>query len=129
VYFMTEDDVTRGLDQTNVLTGTPFEAVEHPSNIESVITTLPTGDGGGLQLWKLNHYYERLDEWNAAQGLVPNPFAGPAAEPAYELHNLTLDPEERDNRAADNPTELSQLQSILETERDHKRLVPSLRNP
>jgi hypothetical protein len=129
VYFMTEDDVTRGLNQTNVLTGTPFEAVEHPSNIESVITTLPTGAGGEPELWKLNHYYQRLDEWNTAQGLPPNPFAGPAAEPDYELHNLTVDPEERHNCAADNTTELSQLKSILETQRDQKRLVPSLRNP
>ena len=33
-------------------------------------------------------------------GLVqaPNPFAAPAAEPVFEMHNLTADPEERHNR-------------------------------
>ena len=46
-----------------------------------------------------------------------------------ELHNLTADPEERHNRAGDAPDELSRLQSILATQRDEKRLVPSLRNP
>ena len=29
VYFMTEDDITRGLNQTNLLTGKPFAPVEH----------------------------------------------------------------------------------------------------
>ena len=129
IYFMTEDDITRGLNQTNVLTGKPFTPVAQPSNIESVITTLPTGDGGTPELWKLNHYYERLDEWNADHGIKPNPFAAPAAEPVFEMHNLTADPEERHNRVSDATTELSQLQSVLASQRDEKRLVPSLRNP
>ena len=45
------------------------------------------------------------------------------------MHNLTADPEERHNRVADAADELSQLQSILTSQRDEKRLVPSLRNP
>ena len=76
IYFMTEDDVTRGLNQNNVLTGTPFEPVEHPSNIESVIATLPTGADGAPELWKLNHYYERLDDWNADHGIAAEPVRG-----------------------------------------------------
>ncbi len=78
-----------------------FDAVEHPSNIEMVITSLPTGADGTQELWKLNHYYERLDEWNADHGIAPNPFASPAAEPVFELHNLSADPQERHNRAGD----------------------------
>ena len=46
IYFMTEDDVTRGVTQVNILNGTPFEPVSPPINIESVIATLPTGEGG-----------------------------------------------------------------------------------
>ena len=84
---------------------------------------------GRGELWKLNHYYERLDDWNADHGIRPNPFAPPAAEPVFEMHNLTADPEERHNRVADAAHELSQLQSILTSQRDEKRLVPSLRNP
>ena len=98
---MTEDDITRGTTQNNVLTGEPFDAVDVPSHVESVIASLPTGENGSGELWKLNHYYERLDDWNDAHGIAKNPFAGPAAEPLFEMHNLTADPEERQNRAAD----------------------------
>ncbi len=129
IYFMTEDDVTRGVTMTNVLTGTPFDALDPPAFIESVIATLPTGADGDGELWKLNHYYERLDDWNADHGIAANPFAAPAAEPVWEMHNLTADPEERHNRAGDAPDELSQMQSVLDAQREEKRLVPSLRNP
>ena len=126
---MTEDDVTRGLNQNNVLTGAPFDPVENPCFIESVIATVPTGADGSAELWKLNHYYERLDEWNAAHGIAANPFAAPAAEPVFELHNLTIDPEERHNLVGDATAALSRLTSILDAQRDEKRLVASLRNP
>lgn len=129
VYFMTEDDVTRGLSQRNVLTAEPFEHLNPPACIESVVTTLPTGEDGTSELWKLNHYYERLDEWNAHHG-IPAPFgAGPVAEPAWELHNLTADPEERRNLAGDDPVALGRLQTVLDAEREQKRLVPLVRNP
>ena len=128
IYFMTEDDVSRGLNQTNVLTGKPFAPVDHPSNIESVITTRPTGHGGTPELWKLNHYYERLDDWNADHGIAPNPFAPPAADSVFEMHNLTQDPDERHNRVDDAASERSQHQSVRGAQRDEKRLVPSLRN-
>ena len=129
IYFMTEDDVTRGFTQNNILTGKPFDALAPPSCIESVITTLPTGAGGAEELWKLNHYYERLDEWNADHGIAANPFAAPAAEPVWEMHNLTTDPEERHNRVDDATDALSTLQSVLDAQREQKRLLPSLRNP
>lgn len=128
IYFMTEDDITRGLTQQNILTGAPFDAVPPPSNIESVITTLPTGPDGADELWKLNHYYERLDDWNAEHGLPADPFAAPAADPAYEVHNLTVDPEERSNLASSNTETTSRLRSVLDEQRDLKRLLPPLRN-
>ncbi len=80
-------------------------------------------------MWKLNHYYERLDDWNEAHGIPKYPFAGPAAEPAFELHNLTTDPEERHNRADDAREALSQMQAVLDAQRDAKRNLPRLRNP
>jgi arylsulfatase A-like enzyme len=128
IYFMTEDDVTRGLTQSNILTGARFEPVAPPVNIESVVAALPSGEGGSAELWKLNHYYERLDDWYAAQGVAPNPFAGPAAEVDWELHNLTTDPEERHNLASTDPTTASRMRSVLEAERDAKRRIPRLRN-
>ena len=129
IYFMTEDDVTRGLTQTNVLTGKPFDPVDNPCHIESVIDTLSTGPGGTDELWKLNHYYERLDEWDDAHGLPKNPFAGPTAEPVFELHNLTVDPEERHNQVDDAMDAFKQMESVLYSERDAKRRLPAHRNP
>ena len=126
---MTEDNPSSGSTQVNILNGTPFDAIGAPANIESVIAPLRTGSGGTEELWKLNHYYERLDEWYEDKGVAKNPFLAPAAEPIFELHNLTADPEERLNRAADANGTLSQLTGILETQRDEKRLIPTRRNP
>ena len=72
---MTEDNVTSGQAQTNVLTGEPFGSLDPPACIESVVTNLLTGESGSSELWKLNHYYERLDEWNSDHGIAANPFA------------------------------------------------------
>jgi hypothetical protein len=91
-------------------------------SIERGIATLPTGAEGAKELWKLNDYYERLDDWNASHGIPKNPFAGPAAEPIFELRNLTADPEERHNRVSDDRDALSQLTTVLDTQREAKRL-------
>ena len=81
-----------GSDPDGLFNGEPFDRVANPSHVESVIGELPTGVGGAAELWKLNHYYERLDEWHSEHGIASNPFLAPAAEPMYELHNLTRIP-------------------------------------
>jgi hypothetical protein len=124
---MTEDNVTSGQSQRNVITGEPFGALDPPACIESVVTGLPTGPDGATELWKLNHYYERLDEWNAEHRMNPAPTAGPVAEPAWELHNLTADPEERHNLVDDAGGALSRMKGVLDQQREEKRLLPSLR--
>ncbi len=128
VYFMTEDNPSKGSSQVNVLSGEPFDAVSSPSNIESVVASLPTGTEGGNELWKLNHYYDRLDDWYGQQGFPKNPFQAPPEEPLFEMHNLTQDPEERHNQAESNASVLSLMKSVLADQRDAKRRVPSLRN-
>jgi arylsulfatase A-like enzyme len=129
VYFMTEDDVSRGQSQLNMFSGKPYDAVAGPICIESVVAALPTGADGGDELWKLNHYFERMDEWNAAHGMPKNPFAGTPADAEFELHNLTKDPEERLNHVVDAKDTMSKMQSVLDDQRDMKRLVPLHRNP
>jgi arylsulfatase A-like enzyme len=128
LYFMTEDDVTRGLSATSIINGQPYEPVPYPDHVESVITSLPTGAAGAAEVWKLNHYYERLDEFDQAHGVPANPFAPPAAEPSWELHNLTADPEERHNRAGEDAPVLADLQVVLGEQRERKRRLPQLRN-
>jgi arylsulfatase A-like enzyme len=124
IYFMTEDEVTRGLRERNILSGEVFEPLSPPACIESVIATLPTGQDGAPELWKLNHYYERLDDWNAEHGVTPPAGAGPAAEPQWELHNLTADPEERHNLAGRSDAAERDLRTILDAQREDKRLLP-----
>lgn len=128
VYFMTDDDISRGLSNNNVLTWALFDPVDAPTRVESVIANLPTGADGDAELWKLNHYFERLDDWEAQHGVPANPFAAPAAEPFLELHNLTNDPEERVNRSDTDPETRSRLLTVLEQQREAKRLLPGLRN-
>ena len=129
IYFMTEDDISRGLQARNVLTFEAFDPVDAVSKVESVVTTLPTGEGGAAELWKCNHYYERIDDWYAEHGVATNPFAAPAGEPFFELHNLTRDPEERTNVAGVDADALAQMQTVLDEQRDAKRLLPRHRNP
>lgn len=126
IYFMTDDDVTSGQNQRAILTGEAYDSLDAPARVESVLTTLPTGEGGSPELWKLNHYFERLDEWNAEHGISAPLGAGPATESAWELHNLSVDPEERHNRIDEAPEALSSLRSVLEDQREAKRLLPLL---
>ena len=130
VYFMTEDQISSGLRMTNLFTGDPFEPVGEPGKVESVLTRLPTGAGGAPELWKLNHYYERLPEWEEARGLA-NPLAAAPAESQWELHNLTVDPEERTNLAYDDAGApvLGELCEVLGQTREAARRTPQHRNP
>ncbi len=112
VYFMTEDQITMGLRMTNMFTGDPFEPVGEPAKVESVITRLPTGTDGAAELWKLNRYYDRLDDSSDV-------------ESQWELHNLSVDPEERANRAnTDDANVLSQLRTVLDETRASMRRTP-----
>ncbi len=129
LYFMTEDDFTRGSTNVNPMNGQTFAPVSYPSKVESVIATLPTGSDGAPELWKLNHYYERLDEWNAERGIASPASSAPAAEPLWEMHNLSQDPEERNNRASEEVSVRGQLQTLLDEQRDTKRKVPRHKNP
>jgi hypothetical protein len=113
VYFLTEDQITMGLRSVNLFTGDPFEPVGAPGKVESVITQLPTGADGARELWKCNRYYDTLDDSSG----VPS---------EWELHNLTVDPEERANRAgnADDTSVLAQLCTVLDDTRATMRRTP-----
>ena len=55
IYFMTEDDVTRGVTQVNIINGKPFDSVSPPINIKSWWRRCQPAGGPG-ELWKLNRY-------------------------------------------------------------------------
>ena len=117
VYFMTEDQISRGLRTKNRFTGEPFEPVA------------AAGQGRvghrashrRASLWKLNHYYDTLEQ----------PGQTEATESAWELHNLSADPEERTNLAGDSETATvrAQLTTVLEQTRATARRTPQVVNP
>lgn len=113
---MTEDDVSRGSHQINLFTGRPYEAVQQPSTIESIVATLPTGPDGAQEIWKLNHDDQQRDA--GSDRLVP------VIASRVELHNLTTDPEERYNHVEEAGTVLAQLQALLVAERQSRRRQP-----
>ena len=115
VYFMTDDDISRGDRQRNIVTREPYEAVAGPARVESVIARIASGPAGEPELWKLNRYFTELE-------------ADPDAEVVdeWELHNLTRDPEERANLALDPPRELDGMRAVLALTRGRKRLTPRL---
>ena len=125
IYFMTEDDVTNGVNQRNVLTGEPFDAIEAHFRIESVVAPLQTGPDGSPELWKLNHYHGGLASWHADRGVTPSIEVRTEGAPEWELHNLTTDPEERRNLSGAAPEVIGRMQTILEAQREEKRLLPS----
>jgi hypothetical protein len=126
VYFMTEDEISRGLRHANRFTGARFEPVAEPCKVESVVANLATGDGDTPELWKLNHYYDRLAAWDAEHGLAPASAAPPSVEHEWEPHNLSAAPEERENRVGTHATVVDPLTTVLDRVRDVSRRVPLL---
>ena len=114
VYFMTEDEISRGLRTTNRFTGAPYEPVPAPAKVESVVVTLPDAGGGGEHLWKLNRYYD-----DVVEGVGPE---------EWELHDLTTDPEERQDLTPGGDPHLQTLRDILDSTRARVRGVPEARN-
>jgi arylsulfatase A-like enzyme len=120
VYFMTEDQISRGLRHENRFTGRPYEPVAPPGKVESVIAQLPNATVGPPELWKLSHYYDRLP--GGAEVMAP--VGDEDVEPQWELHNLTQDPEERTDRSSTDRAVAEQLREVLDAQRRAKRLRP-----
>ena len=146
VYFMTDDDPSRGQNQENFI-GISYDSVVQPNHIECVITRL------GGKLWKLTRYFDNPQFWTdpgepgkpgvkdvviKPAGLAPDlpgvylvPYQKsvkrvPRPE-EFELYNLTDDPLELENlagRAQHAPTEVT-LRQLMEEQSKTKRLTPT----
>lgn len=133
IYFMTDDDVTKGLNQTTV-TGKPYTSVIQPNHIEAVITKLKTGPANEKEIWKFARYFDNPQfpsnsDSNELAETEECPDAPVVDE--FELYNLTLDPLEEKNLAdptfATEETVLiqQQLTIILKEQSKQKRLYPT----
>lgn len=113
LYFWTIDNPTKGLDQTNKITGKPYSSVVQPNAIEAIIVYLPSKN-------KIRHLYKY------AKYFDPNN----VEKPQYEMYNVTLDPLELENlvHPSNLTLEIEKTRAILETiliqQRHAKKLTP-----
>jgi choline-sulfatase len=147
LYFMTDDDVSRGLDQDN-WTGIANNSVVQPNHIEAVIARLEDG-----KIWKYARYFDNPQFWSSpgdpgASGVEdvvlledgPRPDEDgtytvpcrltvkhtPLAD-EFEMYNVSDDPMELHNLYgnAAYATQQSTLAALLQQQCSEKRLQPS----
>ncbi|RIL07011.1 MAG: arylsulfatase [Proteobacteria bacterium] len=144
IFFMTDDDPSRGLDQENVY-GIAYDSVIQPNHIEAVIVEL---DG---VVWKYSRYFDNVQYWSDPAPLlepakdvvitvqpsdpsVPGERSVPATERVKfvarpeerEMYDVTNDPLELRNLAGDPAWAAMELRlaRLLDEQRAAKRLVP-----
>jgi choline-sulfatase len=149
VYFMTDDDPSRGLDQVN-WTGIATNSVVQPNHLETVIARLDTGQGP--KVWKYTRYFDNPQFWSspgapgssdvqdviqlqreeipAADGTYPILYEAtvkhtPKAN-EFEMYNVTDDPMELANLYDDgiHGAEQTILATLLQQQCAQKRLTP-----
>ncbi len=150
IYFMTDDDVTKGLNQKSVL-GIPYESVTQPNHIETIIVKLKTGKNNEEEIWKYSRYFDNPQFWSSpgcedettVEKCPQTPVNGvqcclcvksiktiPDSD-EFEMYNLTTDPLETKNLAHPDfqtpETKVVQavLANILEEQCKQKRIYPS----
>lgn len=145
LYFMTDDNVTKGLNQVSAF-GVPYHAVVQPNSVETVIAALPTGPNGAKEIWKYSRYFANPQFQTVSGRREQFPYRGPVAETfnpgcqidppsnipipdQYEMYNLTRDPLEVDNLIHHPTPERKQIRNILagllREQCQKKRLYPT----
>ena len=142
-YFMTDDEPTRGADQTS-FNGEMFYAVAQPNHIETVIAKLPTGPGGTLEQWKYNRYFDNPNFWSspgqqdvtahtdgnmndAGTHTTEITVKTTPLDDQIEIYNVSKDPTELDNLAGKPAyaATAAVLAGLLIEQRRLKRLQPA----
>lgn len=145
IYFMTDDDPSRGLDQKNFI-GIAYDSVAQPNHVESVIAAI---DG---EIWKYSRYFDHPRYWSApgtpgtdgVRDVVNKPLGREGEDDGssrriyqetvktqpvpteYEMYNVTADPMELENLAGkpEWKERESKMRELLVEQCARKRLVP-----
>ena len=80
VYFMTEDEVSRGSNQTTAA-GVEYRSVIQPNTVETVVAYLTTGENGAREKWKYSRYSDNPQFWSD-----PAPSAGPERDVVTQVN-------------------------------------------
>jgi choline-sulfatase len=141
LYFMTDDDPSRGLNQDN-WTGIAYNSVVQPNHIETVIARLDDG-----KIWKYSRYFDNPQFWSSPgvedmvleeDGPLPEEDGTytvpcrltvkhtPLAD-QFEMYNVSDDPMELSNLYGDPAytAQQSMLAVLLDQQCQQKRLQPS----
>jgi choline-sulfatase len=151
LYFMTDDNPSRGLDQDNWI-GIGVASVVQPNHIETVIARLD--DGTGPKIWKYSRYFDNPQFWSSpgypAQSGVedvvslqqlptpmnPGTYVIPyqvavkqqAVTDQFEMYNVSDDPMELTNLYNDGVPRHVAVQKVLakllQEQCARKRLIP-----
>jgi len=145
IYFMSDDDPSRGLDQKNFI-GLTYDSVAQPNHVETVIAQISG------EIWKYSRYFDHPRYWSApgtpgAEGVrdVVNKLVGREGDEEgsarriyqervktqpvpseYEMYNVTADPMELENLAGKPEWKEREgaLRELLVEQCARKRLVP-----
>jgi choline-sulfatase len=156
LYFMTDDDPSRGLNQDN-WTGIEYNSVTQPNHIETVIARI------NGEVWKYSRYFDNPQYWTTPgtptspsdpnyknvgdvtslnkeplptdDGSYQIPYQvtvkhTPKVPEEFEMYNVTQDPMELHNLYNDgeNTDKQNELAQLLEQQRCLKRLTPASGN-
>jgi len=146
IYFMSDDDPSRGLDQKNFI-GLTYDSVSQPNHVETVVAEI---DGA---VWKYSRYFDHPRYWSTpgtpgddgVQDLIVKPLRREATDegtnrrlyeqrvktsPApeeVEMYNVTADPMELQNLAGNAQWKEREaaLRQLLTDQSAKKRLTPA----
>ncbi len=147
IYFMTDDDPSRGLGGGTNFLGIPPQSMVQPNHVESIIAAI------GGEIWKYSRYFDHPRYWSApgtpgaegVQDVVRKPLPPEGeddgrprrvyeerikTQPApneYEMYNVTADPMELENLAGkpEWKERESKMRELLVEQCARKRLVPA----
>jgi len=130
VYFMTEDEVTKGNSQISFVGEVEYDAIDGPCSLETIICNVYNRFNGKMELWKCTRYFDNPDKWSHPRKkdlrmLRQGPLRGQIRvrkekyADEFELYNLTRDPSELKNFAHPlvtkqlNPVEKEQINQVF----------------
>jgi len=140
VYFMTDDQVSKGLQQVSGL-GESYRTIIQPSSVETALTRMPDANGA-VKLWKISRYFDNPRystgifncPGNGGIGNPDAPYTDQASEvplpDEWECYNMSDDLYEENNllsplcKAPLALTVETQLKQVLREQSIAKRKLP-----